>query len=177
MIKKGLEWIADQLMQEDPVYSAQGEMQNPQRMMRALEVIRSTNQSITSFRKARSMKRDFSILKIGLDISREKLYARINQRVDKMMELGLLEEAGRLFPHRHLNALQTVGYRELFEHMEGKYTLGRAVELIKQNTRHYAKRQITWFRRDTDIRWFDADDPDLNRHVLQHIRHWQAEGH
>lgn len=150
----GLPWLQEQIKTADPLFYQSGEVQNPQRMMRALEVVLSTGRSILSFRSAETRPRPFNVVKIGLDMPRQQLYDRINQRVDVMMNEGLLQEANKLFPHRHLNALQTVGYTELFEHLEGKINLPQAVALIKQHTRNYAKRQLTWFRRDADVKWF-----------------------
>lgn len=150
---KGLEWLQQQLQAHDPLFYSKGEMQNPQRMMRALEVKRSTGKSIFEFHTKPRQQRDFKIIPIGLDIPREQLYRRINQRVDMMMETGLLSEVESLLPYKSLNALQTVGYRELFEYFTGSISLADAVEKIKTNTRHYAKRQLTWFRRDETIRW------------------------
>lgn len=149
----GLQWLQQKITELDPLFAASGETTNPQRMMRALEVVISTGRSILSFHAADAQPRPFKIVKIGLDMPRPQLYERINERVDKMMEEGLLEEAKELFPYRHLNALQTVGYTELFEHLDEKISLENAVELIKQHTRNYAKRQLTWFRRDEEIIW------------------------
>ena len=151
----GIAWLQQKLQELDPTF---GETENPQRMMRALEVVMSTGRSILSFHSSESRQRPFNIVKIGLDVPRPQLYERINLRVDKMMDEGLLQEAKELFPHRHLNALQTVGYTELFEHFEGQITLDRAIDLIKQHTRNYAKRQLTWFRRDEEIKWFSPGD-------------------
>jgi len=152
--QKGLEWLQSEVKEKDPEYFATGEQHNPQRLMRALEVALSTGRSIRSFQSNIKKERPFNIVKIGLQLPREILYNQINTRVDEMMNEGLLKEASALFPQRNLNALQTVGYSELFNYMEGKITLEKAVELIKQNTRHYAKRQITWFSRDAAIQWF-----------------------
>ncbi|HYC30421.1 MAG TPA: tRNA (adenosine(37)-N6)-dimethylallyltransferase MiaA [Chitinophagaceae bacterium] len=151
----GITWLQQKLHELDPLFTETG---NPQRMMRALEVVMGTGRSILSFHSNEGRQRPFKIVKIGLDVPRPELYERINQRVDKMMDEGLLEEAKELFPHRHLNALQTVGYTELFEHFEGKISLQNAIDLIKQHTRNYAKRQLTWFRRDPEIKWFSPDD-------------------
>ena len=145
--KEGMEWLQDEIKKQDPLYFSSGEIQNPQRMMRALEVKLSTGRSIFDFHSSKKIQRDFEIKKINLEIPREELYKRINQRVDKMMQAGLLQEAERLFAHRHLNALQTVGYKELFDFMEGILSLDEAIEEIKKNTRHFAKRQITWFKK------------------------------
>lgn len=155
--EKGLDWLQKELQQKDPDFSGVGEMQNPQRMMRALEVVEATGQSVLSFRKGEKAKRDFNIVKIGLDIPKEELHERISRRVDQMMEQGLLDEVKSLQPYQHLNALQTVGYKELFDYLEGKLTLAEATERIKINTRQYAKRQLTWFRKDTGIKWLAPD--------------------
>ncbi|MBS1733481.1 MAG: tRNA (adenosine(37)-N6)-dimethylallyltransferase MiaA [Bacteroidetes bacterium] len=151
--EKGIAWLQDQLKAEDPAFAASGEMQNPQRMMRALEVKRSTGRSISSFQLKQKPKRDFNIIQVGLELPRELLYERINSRVDKMIEAGLIDEAKSLLPFKELNALQTVGYKELFSYFEGTSTKAGAIEQIKQNTRHYAKRQMTWFRKDESVEW------------------------
>ncbi len=143
----GMDRLTDEIKKVDSKYFVSGEIQNPQRMMRALEVKLSTGKSILDFHSGQNVQRDFEIKKINLEVPREELYERINNRVNKMMEDGLLNEAENLFPHRNLNALQTVGYRELFNFMEGKISLPQAVEEIKKNTRHFAKRQITWFKK------------------------------
>ncbi|MEP7165486.1 MAG: tRNA (adenosine(37)-N6)-dimethylallyltransferase MiaA [Ferruginibacter sp.] len=150
---KGIDWLREQIKNNDLDYFSKGEIENPQRMMRALEVKLSTGKSIISFRSGKKEKRDFNIITIALELPRDILYQRINARVDDMMKAGLLEEARSLIPFKHLNALQTVGYRELFDHFDGKYSLERAVELIKQNSRNYAKRQLTWFKKDPSINW------------------------
>jgi tRNA dimethylallyltransferase len=151
--KNGLEWLQRKVAEADPLFYQTGENQNPHRLTRALEVITATGRSILDFRKGEKAKRDFQIEKYALTLPKEDLHRNIHHRVDRMMEQGLLEEARSLFPHRHLNALQTVGYKELFEHFDGKTTLGQAIEEIKKNTRHYAKRQMTWFRKDAEYRW------------------------
>ncbi len=153
----GLPWLQQQVKTADPAYFEKGEIQNPRRMMRALEVIRSTGQSITYFQQGHKKQRPFNIIKIGLELPREMLYNRINQRVLQMMEAGLEKEARILYPFRDLNALQTVGYRELFDYFAGHTSLARAVELVQQNSRHYAKRQLTWFKKDADTHWIQAD--------------------
>ena len=150
----GIEWLEKMLIQNDSEYATKGEMQNPQRMMRALEVVLSTGKSIFYFQKNNKIQRDFNIIKIGLELPREELYNRINTRVDQMIDAGLVKEAESLIEYKSLNALQTVGYRELFDFFEGKSSLNDAIELIKQNTRHYAKRQMTWFKKDSTVNWF-----------------------
>lgn len=151
----GIQWLQSELQQKDPLFASAGEMQNPQRMLRALEVIEATGKSIIQFRKGEKKERVFDIIKIGLDLPREELYNRINQRVDTMMEQGLLQEVRGLSSLQHLNALQTVGYRESFDYLNGLLSFENAVNKIKQNTRHYAKRQLTWFRRDEEMKWFN----------------------
>ena len=155
--RKGIEWLQNEIKKVDPVYFTAGEIQNPQRLMRALEVKLSTGISILDFHSGKKIKRDFEIKKITLEIPRQELYERINKRVDNMLNAGLLKEAEKLFRYRHLNALQTVGYKELFDFMEGKtlpgggqISLEKAIEEIKKNTRHFAKRQITWFKKFND---------------------------
>ncbi|MES1219274.1 MAG: tRNA (adenosine(37)-N6)-dimethylallyltransferase MiaA [Bacteroidota bacterium] len=152
--ENGLTWLQEQVQQKDPEFYKKGEIQNPQRMMRALEVVESTGDSILSFRKTEKVKRDFNIIKIGLELPKEELHSNIKTRVDKMMEAGLLHEVKNLLPNKNLNALQTVGYAELFYFLDEKLSLASAIELIKQNTRQYAKRQMTWFKKDKDFTWF-----------------------
>ena len=151
---KGIEWLQQQLKQLDPTYYEEGEIYNPQRMMRALEVVIISGRSILSFRSKTVKERPFNIIKIGLEKPRELLYEHINHRVNEMIDAGLIEEARSLLPYREFNSLQTVGYRELFEYFDGKMTLEKSIEMIKQNTRHYAKRQLTWFKKDLSIPWF-----------------------
>jgi tRNA dimethylallyltransferase len=155
---RGLAWLQNEVKEKDPEYYATGEIQNPQRLVRALEVKLSTGKSIRIFQQGEKDQRDFSIIKIGLDLPREQLYSNINQRVDDMIRLGLHAEVKSLLPWRHLNALQTVGYTELFDQIDEKISMQQAVERIKKNTRHYAKRQLTWFRKDKAIQWFNPVD-------------------
>lgn len=157
-LKDGIDWLQDQLRQTDPDFYQSGEILNPQRLMRALEVRLSTGRSILSFRTREKKQRPFHIKKIGLRLPKEVLHQRINDRVDQMMGQGLLEEVKGLLPFRENNALQTVGYRELFQYLDGTLTLDEAVEEIKKNTRHYAKRQMTWFMKDPEVNWVDAGD-------------------
>jgi tRNA dimethylallyltransferase len=152
----GLKWLQNELERIDPKFAATGEMQNPQRMMRALEVKMISGKSIFSYQSSKGKNRSFKIIKIGLQLPREILYERINNRVVDMMKEGLLDEAKSLYPFRDLNALQTVGYTELFAFFDGKMDLTESVDLIKQNTRHYAKRQLTWFKKDESIHWLNA---------------------
>ncbi len=154
---EGVEVLAEQLRELDPVTCEEIDLSNGQRVIRALEVCLYTGQPFSSF-KTRSIKdRDFEIVKIGLQRPREELYARINARVEKMMDEGLEAEARSLLPYRDLPALQTVGYREMFDYFDGKQDLETTVRLIQRNTRHYAKRQLTWWRRDPSIHWIDAE--------------------
>jgi tRNA dimethylallyltransferase len=155
----GLPWLQTEIEKYDPAFYAAGEILNPQRLMRALEVRLSTGQSILSFQSREPRQRPFRIITIGLQSSREQLNQRIDTRVDDMMEAGLLDEVNGLLPYRSQNALQTVGYKELFHYLDGKTTIEVAVAAIKTNTRHYAKRQLTWFHRDLSVRWTDPDTP------------------
>nr|MBP9190124.1 tRNA (adenosine(37)-N6)-dimethylallyltransferase MiaA [Chitinophagales bacterium] len=152
---KGLEYLQEYISENDPEYFQIADIQNPQRLMRAMEVILQTGKAYSSFRRKNIAKRNFNSIQICLDMEREKLYQQINTRVDVMMQNCLLQEAEQLFSYRHLNALQTVGYKELFEFMEDKSTLETAINKIKQNTRNYAKRQLTWFRKDKSYTWFN----------------------
>jgi tRNA dimethylallyltransferase len=158
--EKGLKWLQQELKLKDPEFYNSGEIRNPQRMMRALEVVESTGKSILYFRKGKQANRDFTIIKTGLDLPKTDLHRNINNRIDKMMEDGLLNEVNSLIHLRHLNALQTVGYSELFEYLDGQISLEKAVEKIKTNTRQYAKRQITWFKKDEAIQWFSPFGSD-----------------
>jgi tRNA dimethylallyltransferase len=158
--KEGLEWLQKQVEKNDPVYFAKGETKNPQRLMRALEVKLSTGRSIMVFQTQQKKQRDFDIIKIGLQLPKEQLYKNINNRVDAMIKAGLADEVKELERYKKLNALQTVGYRELFGYLSGSLSLADAVEMIKINTRQYAKRQMTWFRRDAEIKWCE---PDLDK--------------
>ncbi len=151
--EQGITWLQQTLAAHDPVFAREGEMQNPHRMLRALGVKLATGRSIKEFYKKQPVQRPFNIIMAGIHWPRQLLYERINQRVDQMMAAGLLQEAEQLFAFRHYKALQTVGYAELFDHIGGNHTLERAVELVKQNTRHYAKRQLTWFNRNNEITW------------------------
>jgi tRNA dimethylallyltransferase len=150
----GMEWLTAELLQRDPSFAAAYEMKNPQRMMRALEVVMSSGQSILSFQKNEKKDRAFNIISVGLELPRHELVHRINQRTIQMMEEGLLQEVSALTSLASLNALQTVGYSELFAYLANEYSLEEAIERIQINTRQYAKRQMTWFKRDTSMFWF-----------------------
>ena len=153
---KGMDWLQTQVQAKDPAYWAsadQGEQQNTQRLSRALEVVTGTGQSILNFQQQSKKSRPFNIQKIGLELPRAQLYDRINQRVVQMVNMGLEEEVNALRPQFHLNALQTVGYQEWLPYFEGQQSKAAVIEAIQQNTRHYAKRQMTWFKKDTEINW------------------------
>jgi tRNA dimethylallyltransferase len=154
----GLEWLQAQVADKDPIYwESTHEKNNPQRLMRALEMVLATGKSITEFQSAQKITRPFNILKIGLSMPREILNGRIHERVDAMMHDGLLEEVKGLLPMAHLNALQTVGYQEIFAHLRGEISLQEAVLQIKQHTRQYAKRQMTWFTKDAAVNWLELE--------------------
>lgn len=163
---EGLKWLQEQVQKLDPEYWNIVDRQNPARLAHCVELCLTTGKPYSSLLSRQPSavsgqpikKRPFRIVKIALDRPRAELYARIDERVKQMMAEGLLDEAKAVYPKRHLNSLQTVGYRELFGYMDGEYDLDRAIELIQQNTRHYAKRQLTWFRRDTEIHWLNAKE-------------------
>lgn len=155
--EKGLEALQNELRNADPVYFEKVDIQNPHRVIRALEIYRATGKPYSSFLKKENIQRDFNTLFIGLTINREIIYERINHRVDTMIKEGLIDEAKSLFQYKEENALQTVGYRELFEYFEGKISLEEAILEIKKNTRRFAKRQNTWFKKNEAIHWFDYD--------------------
>jgi tRNA dimethylallyltransferase len=156
--EKGIHGLQAELIRLDPEFAQEGEMQNPQRMMRALEVMITTGMSIVAYRSGSDKTRPFGIRWVGLELPREELIRRIDERVETMMQNGLLQEVQALYAHRTLNALQTVGYRELFDHLSGRCSLDEAVERIKISTRQYAKRQMTWFRKVPDMHWFHPSD-------------------
>lgn len=157
---EGLEWLQKEVQERDPAFYAVAEIQNPQRLIRALEVLYTTGQSITTFRTANKATRDFNIIKIGVTVPKEQLHTNIAHRVHAMIAAGLVEEVRAVLPYRHHNALQTVGYKEIFDYLDGKITLEEATELIIIHTRQYAKRQLTWFRKDPAMQWFDARDTE-----------------
>ena len=160
LLMEGLESLCEELRQRDPEYYEIVDKHNPRRVVHALEICVMTGKPYSSFRKQEKKVRPFRIIKIGLTRPREELYKRINRRVDKMMKDGLLEEAKEMYPKREVNALNTVGYKELFEYLKGKWTLHEAVERIKGNTRRYARKQLTWYKKDEQIRWFHPDDKE-----------------
>ena len=163
---EGIESLRAQLKLLDPEYYNRVDLKNSQRILKAIEVCLQTGKPYSSFRTNPQKKRPFKTIKIGLNLPREILYERINTRVDQMIDEGLVEEAKSLYPHRHHNALKTVGYRELFDYIDGKISLEKAIELIKRNSRHYAKRQFTWWARDKEIEWFSPDEIiDIKKYI------------
>ena len=155
---KGLTWLQVAVQEVDPEFYAQVDRANPQRLMRALEIWRGTGLKFSSFRTKNKVKRPFEVIKIGLDRPREELYRRIDSRMEQMLAKGLFAEAEGLFEKRGLNALQTLGYTEIFDFLEGKYDKEELIRLLKRNSRRYAKRQLTWFRRDPLIHWFHPSE-------------------
>ncbi len=160
LANEGLETLVEELRHLDPEYYEIVDKQNPRRVVHGLEICLMTGKTYTSFRKREKKQRPFRIIKIGLNREREELYNRINLRVDQMMDEGLLDEARNLYPMRHMNALNTVGYKEMFAYLDGKWTLEEAVERIKGNTRRYARKQLTWYKKDEQIRWFHPNEKD-----------------
>ena len=158
LAEEGLERLCEDLKRLDPEYYEIVDKQNPRRVVHALEICTMTGQTYTSFRRREKRERPFRIIKIGLNRPREELYTRINQRVDEMMASGLLDEVKAMYPKRSLNALNTVGYKELFDYLDGRWSLEEAVERIKGNTRRYARKQLTWYKKDEQIRWFHPDE-------------------
>ena len=166
LANEGLETLVEELRHLDPEYYEIVDKQNPRRVVHGLEICLTTGKTYTSFRKREKKQRPFRIIKIGLNRDREELYNRINLRVDQMMDEGLLDEARNLYPMRHMNALNTVGYKEMFAYLDGTWTLEEAVERIKGNTRRYARKQLTWYKKDEQIRWFH---PDEKENIISYI--------
>ena len=164
---EGLERLCAELKLLDPEYYNIVDLKNPKRVVHALEICYMTGKTYTSFRTRSNKKRPFHILKIGLKRDREELYERINRRVDQMIDEGLVEEARSVYPYRHLNPLNTVGYKEIFNYLDGTWTLPFAIEKIKQNSRIYSRKQMTWFKRDADIAWFHPDETDKIEAYIQ----------
>ena len=171
---EGLEALCEELRRLDPEYYEIVDRQNPRRVVHALEICTMTGKTYTSFRRRERRQRPFSIVKIALNRPREELYERINCRVDQMMSDGLLEEAHALYPRRELNALNTVGYKELFDYLDGRWPLEEAVERIKGNTRRYARKQLTWYKKDEQIHWFHPDDKES---IIDYITNYETEDH
>ncbi len=155
---KSLSWLQEEVERLDPAYFAEADTKNPRRLIRALEVIYATGKKYSEHRTGKKATRPFEILKLGIDLPKEALYQRINERVDTMIAKGLVAEAQALFPKKELKPLQTVGYQELVSYFEQQTTLPEAIEKIKQNSRNYAKRQMTWFRKDEEVKWFDTNE-------------------
>jgi len=168
---EGIDSLRSELKSVDPVFYNQTDLKNHKRIIRGLEVFLQTGKTYSSYRTSVKKQRDFPIVKIGLERPRDELYERINQRVDQMFELGLEHEAREFYPYKNLNSLNTVGYKELFAAFDGEYSVERACELIKRNSRHYAKKQISWFKRDETINWFRASEPES---VLSFVEKIQA---
>ena len=168
----GLEFIQQELLRLDPKHHAEVDLLNPKRILHALEICTMTGHPYSELRTGERKERAFNIVKIGLNRPRAELYDRINHRVEVMMEQGLLQEAEQFYPHRDLNTLNTVGYKELYEYMSGNWTLEFAINMIKQDSRRYAKRQLTWFNRDVDIHWFH---PQEEEKVIELVRKIQSD--
>ena len=168
--EEGLEALCEELRQLDPEHYAIVDRQNYRRVIHALEICHQTGKTYTSFRTQQKKERPFRIVKIGLNREREELYNRINQRVDQMMNDGLLEEAKSLINKRSVNALNTVGYKEIFDYLDGRWSLEEAVERIKGNTRRYARKQLTWYKRDEDMHWFHPND---KQELLNYLKHYE----
>ncbi len=167
LAENGIEDLQNELKLLDPDFFEEIDLNNSKRLMRAIEICRLSNGPYSQLRKGKKKEREFEILKIGLEMDRDKLYDRINRRVDQMIADGLVEEARSVHPYKAHNALKTVGYRELFDHFEGNMSLEEAIEKIKVNSRRYAKRQLTWFKKDNEIKWFQAD---RKKEIIQYIR-------
>jgi tRNA dimethylallyltransferase len=167
LIEEGIESLKNELKYLDPAYYNNVDLNNPKRILHALEICHMTERPFSSFRTNQSKKRPFNIIKIGLNCDREILYRRINLRVDKMFEQGLENEALKLYPFRHLNSLNTVGYRELFDYFEGKFSIEQAREKVKANSRKYARKQLTWFRRDPSVTWFS---PEMKDEIIEFLK-------
>ena len=157
---KGLSWLQEEVKKHDPEYFEVVDQKNPHRLVRAVEIARATGMKMADWRKRSKRENDFGVVKIGMTLPMEELYQRIDQRMDQMIAEGLFAEAERLYPYKDLQALQTVGYREIFAYMDHSYDKEEAVRLLKRNTRHYAKRQMTWFRKDTEFNWLSPNQWD-----------------
>ena len=166
LAEEGLQSLCEELQRLDPEYYEIVDRRNPRRVVHALEICVMTGRTYTSFRKREEKQRPFRIVKIGLNREREQLYDRINRRVDEMMAAGLLEEARQMYPRRELNALNTVGYKELFDFLDGRWPLAEAIERIKGNTRRYARKQLTWYKKDPQIEWFS---PEQKEDIIRYI--------
>ncbi|WP_318347518.1 tRNA (adenosine(37)-N6)-dimethylallyltransferase MiaA [Aquipluma nitroreducens] len=170
--QNGIEALRQRLLEIDPEYYQIVDLNNPKRLLHAVEIHQMTGQPLTSFRKKTIKERSFRMIKIGINQDRKVLYERINQRVLKMMDAGLLEEAKTVCPYRMLNSLNTVGYKELFSYLDGECTLDEAIDLIQRNTRKYARKQLTWFRRDQQIKWFE---PEQIQEIIEFVESEMSE--
>ncbi|MEM1138033.1 MAG: tRNA (adenosine(37)-N6)-dimethylallyltransferase MiaA, partial [Bacteroidota bacterium] len=167
---KGLDLLVTELLQKDPEYGNEVDLKNPQRILRALEIIRSSGEKFSALRKREIKPRPFLTIKIGLNRERDELYRRIDKRMDIMLETGLLEEAKKYVNFRNCNALKTVGYKEIYHYLDKEYDWDEAVRLLKRNTRRIAKRQLTWFRKDAEITWFHpSQEKEIINHIDKHI--------
>lgn len=164
--KNGISWLQNKMKELDPELLETIDQQNPQRLMRALEVRIGTGASISTFRRNEKIRHDFRIIKIGLELPRDTLYERIDRRMDAMIASGLFEEAKSVYPYKIHNALQTVGYQEIFDFIDGQYDREEAIRLLKRNSRRYAKRQLTWFKRDPEMKWFSSENFDP---IIQYV--------
>ena len=169
--QQGLEWLQAEVAAADPDYWREVDQRNPQRLLHALEICRASGQPFSAFRKGQQKERPFRVVKIGLTRDREELYSRINARVLQMMAAGLQQEAERVIPYRQCNSLQTVGYKEMFRFLDGEWTEEEAVRMIQQNSRHYAKRQLTWYRADASVHWLNLSHTDTQA-AIQAILAW-----
>lgn len=169
--QQGLEWLQAEVAAADPDYWREVDQRNPQRLLHALEICRASGQPFSAFRKGQQKERPFRVMKIGLTRDREELYSRINARVLQMMAAGLQQEAERVIPYRQCNSLQTVGYKEMFRFLDGEWTEEEAVRMIQQNSRHYAKRQLTWYRADASVHWLNLSHTDTQA-AIQAILAW-----
>jgi len=174
--EKGIEYLQQKLKEVDPVYYSEVDTNNPQRLIRALEVFESTGNPFSSYHTRTAKQRNFNIIKLATSPEREKLYKQINLRVDQMVENGLFEEVEKLSEYKHLNALNTVGYTEIFEYFDGKLSKEEAIDKIKQNTRRFAKRQLTWFKKSEDIKWFDPLELDSILNFLDVVKTFPRSG-
>ena len=169
--QQGLEWLQAEVAAADPDYWRAVDQCNPQRLLHALEICRASGKPFSTFRKGQQKERPFRVVKIGLTRDREELYSRINARVFQMMAAGLQQEAERVIPYRQCNSLQTVGYKEMFRFLDGEWTEEEAVRMIQQNSRHYAKRQLTWYRADASVHWLNLSHTDTQA-AIQAILAW-----
>lgn len=169
--EKGLEYIQNELKRADEKHFHEVDLKNPKRILHALEICSMTGKPYSDLRTGEKKKRNFDLLKIGLNRPRPELYERINKRVDQMIQDGLIAEALQLYPQKNLNTLNTVGYKELYAHWDGEYDLNFAINLIKQDSRRYAKRQMTWFNRDTEINWFHPEEEEtIEQFIINHLQ-------